>query len=152
MTPAAPMYCENAASKEEIHGHLRACNHDHQPPLERRVDLLEYAGKICKNAETFEAWSDGSLVGLVAAYLNDGDGRTGYVTNVSVTREFMGQGVAWKLMGMCLKRAAGRGIEVIALEVTPASAAAITMYRKLGFEDSRKNRDSIMMQLALAMD
>ena len=57
MTAAAPVYREKTASKEDIHGHLRACNHEHQPPLERKVDLLEYAGKIFANAETFEAWS-----------------------------------------------------------------------------------------------
>lgn len=152
MTATAPVYREKTASKEDIHGHLRACNHDHQPPLERKVDLLEYAGKIFENAETFEAWSDGALVGLVAAYLNDASGRKGYITNVSVTREFMGRGVALRLMGMCLERAAGRGIEVMALEVTRASAAAIAMYRKLGFEESRDKAHSIMMQLSLARD
>lgn len=152
MTAANPVYREKTASMEEIHGHLLECNHNHHPPLDRKVDLLEYAGKIFEKAVTFEAWSDGSLVGLVAAYLNDGSGRTGYITNVSVTREFMGRGVALKLMGICLEKAADCGIQVMMLEVSKSSAAAIALYRKLGFEEFQDRGDTIMMRLLLAED
>ena len=150
MTAASPVYREKTASREDILGHLRACNHNHHPPLDQKVDLLEYAGKIFDNAVTFEAWSNGVLVGLVAAYLSDVSGRTGYITNVSVTREFMGQGVALKLMGVCLEKAEYCGTKIMALEVGRANEAAIALYRKLGFEESRDKGNSIMMQLSFA--
>jgi ribosomal protein S18 acetylase RimI-like enzyme len=152
MSAAIPEYREKSASAQEIQAHLGACSRNHKPPLDTRVDLAEYALKISRHAVTFEAWANGSLVGLVAAYLNDAAGRTGYITNVSVTPEFLGRGVASKLMDMCLERAAAIGMAVLVLEVGRANAAAIELYRKLGFEESGDNGDFITMKLSLAGD
>ena len=152
MSAASLEYREKSASAEEILAHLRACSHQHQPPLATRVDLQEYALKMSRNAATFEAWANAALVGLVAAYLNDAAGRTGYITNVSVAGEFLGRGVGSRLMDMCLARAAASGMDVLMLEVGRANAAAIELYRKLGFEESGDNGDLIMMKLSLAGD
>ena len=137
------------ASREDIHGHLQQCNEDYRPALDRRVDLAHYATKIHDNALTFEAWCGGVLVGLVAAYLNDAPGRVGYVTNVSVTRPFRGQGVAKELMAMCLRTAESRGIEAMVLEVSRDNAGALALYRRCGFEECEVGVDEMVMKLRL---
>lgn len=152
MTGAAVEYREGTASVEQIHAHLAACSARHRPALAPRVDLAEYARKIGRNAVTFEAWSGGALVGLVATYLNDAAGGTGYVTNVSVTADYAGQGVASRLMQACLARAAASGMRCLALEVGKANTGAIALYRKLGFEVSGNNGDFTTMKLSLGAD
>lgn len=149
MSTAAIEYRQGTASVDDIHAHLAACSARHRPALAPRIDLPEYAQKIFRNAVTFEAWAGGALVGLVAAYLNDTAGRTGYVTNVSVTAEHAGRGVASRLMQACVARAAATGMRSLALEVGTANAAAIALYRKLGFAVSGDNGDFTTMRLSL---
>ncbi len=143
-------YREGTASLEQIRAHLADCSSRHRPPLAPRVDLPEYARKIAGNAATFEAWADGSLVGLVAAYLNDTTAHTGYVTNVSVVSEYLGRGVASRLMEACVARATTAGMRELKLEVGKANTAAIDLYRKLGFGETGDNGDFIAMALPLA--
>lgn len=143
-------YREQSAGAEEIRAHLESCSPRHEPPLAPRVDLRAYALKMHGHATTFEAWADGALVGLVAAYLNDADTRTGYITNVSVAEGYVGRGVALKLMRMCLERAAAAGMRSLALEVGTANTAAIALYRKLGFKVSGDNGEFTTMKLPIA--
>jgi ribosomal protein S18 acetylase RimI-like enzyme len=143
-------YREQSAGAEVIQAHLESCSPRHEPPLAPRVDLRAYALKIQGHATTFEAWADGALVGLVAAYLNDTDTRTGYITNVSVADGYVGRGIASKLMRMCLERAAAAGMQAVKLEVGRGNAAAIALYRKLGFGESGRRDDFITMTLSLA--
>lgn len=77
-------YCLNKASESEIAGHLKQCDADFVPPLSSRVEIKDYAQKIANKATRFEAWSDGTMVGLVAAYYNDHENRLVYITSVSV--------------------------------------------------------------------
>ena len=142
-------YRQGTATVEEIHAHLAACSARHRPALAPRIDLPEYAQKIFRNAVTFEAWAGGTLVGLVAAYLNDATARTGYITNVSVTADYAGCGVASRLMDACRARAAATGMRSLALEVGKANTAAIALYRKLGFEVSGDNGDFTTMKLSI---
>lgn len=148
MSGPAVAYAEQSASREAIHSHLVKCDGNHRPPLSTRVDLAEYAAKIFGGASTFEAWAGGELVGLVATYLNDAGGGSGYITNVSVTRAFMGRGIASALMAMCMKKASERGIRDLSLEVSKGNAEAIELYRKFGFAESLDKGESIMMKLS----
>ena len=83
-------YAVANASREELSAHLVRCDPHFVPRLSERLDIVSYAQKIHEKAVTFEAWNGGSLVGLVAAYMNDPDGREAYVTNVSVEVAFQG--------------------------------------------------------------
>src|SRR5438046_2814866 len=89
---------EETATREDIQAHLQACDNDFIPNLGLKVNIAEYSKKIRARAKTFEAWSDKNLIGLVAAYLNDRDTRTGFITSVSVAKQFMGRGIASKLL------------------------------------------------------
>ncbi|MGP1397889.1 MAG: GNAT family N-acetyltransferase [Inquilinaceae bacterium] len=133
MTAASPTFRQSSASAEEIAAHLRRCDEDFVPRLSGRLDIAAYADKVAGNAVTFEAWSHGRLVGLVAAYLNDRARRAGFVTNVSVEAPFMGRGIGATLFGACLARARTDGFARLTLEVDADNRRAIRFYEKFGF-------------------
>jgi ribosomal protein S18 acetylase RimI-like enzyme len=123
----------NTATAEAIAAHLLRCDQDFVPPLSTRVDIEAYADKIARRAARFEAWSDGGLVGLVAAYCNDLTSRSVFVTSVSVDQAFQGRGVAAALMDMCIEHARRQGFARVALEVDSTNTAAMRLYEQKGF-------------------
>lgn len=146
---AALEYLSNKASPEEIASHLWHCEADFVPPLSTRVKIENYANKIVTQATRFEAWSGGNLVGLAAAYCNDHETRIAYLTNVSVSREWMGKGVADRLLSECCKHAVASGMRQVSLEVGEGNTPAIKLYEKCGFVVGNANGPTIGMTLDL---
>ncbi len=123
----------NQAGVAEIAEHLTRCDGDFVPPLSDRVELGSYAHKIGHKAMRFEAWADGTLVGLVAAYCNDAERRTAYITSVSVEHRYRRMGVASELMERCIAHTTQHGFECIELEADTEHAAAVDLYAEMGF-------------------
>jgi ribosomal protein S18 acetylase RimI-like enzyme len=146
------VYRTNSASCEEILRHLERCDSDYKPPLSTRVDLLSYADKIHSRAVSFEAWDRDAnlLVGMINAYLNDTRTQTGFITNVSVLREYRGLGLASALLAMCLEYARKNGFTSIELEVAPNNAPAIKLYSRAGFKAVTMKGDNLIMRYAIA--
>jgi ribosomal protein S18 acetylase RimI-like enzyme len=144
-----PTFEESAASADEICAHLRACDRNFIPRLSGRLDIQAYAEKIARHAETFEAWFEGRLVGLVAAYLNDRDRQNGFVTSVSVEELFMGQGIAFVLFKSCLATAQRRKLKSMTLDVHKDNKRAIGFYRKFDFQMMDTTDDNTRMNLSL---
>ena len=143
------VYTEKKALRDEIFTHLQACNECFLPHLCKTVDIGEYAKKIHSNAVTFEAWSNQRLIGLVGAYLNDTDGRHGYITNVSIVKEFMGRGIATRLIAMCLEKTNKEKFIDIMLEVFSGNVHVIRLYQKFGFCPYRISNNQVFMKLNL---
>jgi ribosomal protein S18 acetylase RimI-like enzyme len=123
----------NRASEREIADLLRSCDADFIPPLSQRVQIDAYARKIIRHAERFEAWVDGKLIGLVAAYCNDPERRLAHITSVSVGREWTGRGIAGELMSRCMEHVRAAGMKEVTLEVAPENAGAVRLYQRCGF-------------------
>ena len=140
-------YTEGMASEQEIYFHLIKCNENFITPLEKKVNIHEYSNKIFQKAVTFEAWSADTLVGLVAAYYNDPDGQSGYVTNVSVTGPYMRKGIASILINRCIDYAKRNSFRSIGLEVAKVNHQAIDLYRKFRFKEFEDKHTSIFMKL-----
>lgn len=141
-------YQIKTANENEISAHLKECNNNFSPPLNKRVDVKEYSKKISEKAITFEAWHKKKLIGLVAAYFNDFKNQTGFITNVSVIKNYFGIGVATKLMKMCMTYAKQNNFKKITLEVEKYNNAAINLYQKFSFVYFRKKDDYILMKLS----
>jgi ribosomal-protein-alanine N-acetyltransferase len=141
---------EGTATQEDIRGHLDDCDRNFSPRLSLKVDIEEYSRKISAKAHTFEAWFDETLVGLVAAYLNDSYGRRGFITNVTVAKAFMGRGIASALLDRCLDRSRQEGMEAIWLEVGMESLEAIRLYEKLGFSQLEHKGEIVSMRLTIS--
>jgi ribosomal protein S18 acetylase RimI-like enzyme len=126
-------FCSNKADRQQIVEHLRCCDSAFVPRLSDRVEIIDYAQKLCANAQRFEAWTSGRLIGLVAAYCNDMARRSAYITNVSVLEEWRGFGVASKLTEQCVSHVDGLGFERLVLEVDSGNGDAIRLYENHGF-------------------
>lgn len=144
-------YLTNKASDAEIAEHLWNCDADFVPPLSPRVEIKDYSKKIVNKATRFEAWSCGKLVGLVAAFCNDQEKHNAYITNVSLLRNWTGEGIAYRLMGQCIEYAKALGMQQIRLEVATGNTAAIKLYEKSGFVAVGENLPFIIMNLNLSL-
>ncbi|HEY6289611.1 MAG TPA: GNAT family N-acetyltransferase [Nitrospiraceae bacterium] len=146
---AAIEYLLNETSAVQIAEHLSRCDADFVPPLSGRVEIRDYARKIASKATRFEAWSGGTLVGLVAAYCNDREKRIAYITSVSVLREWAGKGIAAHLMNQCVEYVKASGMRQISLEVAGHNTPAVKFYEKNGFIVGKANAPFVTMGLDL---
>lgn len=142
-------YMTNKATGAEIEEHLRCCDTDFVPAISDRVVIPDYAQKIASKATRFEAWSNGTLIGLVAAYCNDPKTRIAHITSVSVMKGWTGKGIATKLMNQCIEHAKAAGMRQVGLEVAAVNVSAIRLYEKSGFVAGILNEPFISMRLDL---
>lgn len=142
-------YLSNKASAAQIAEHLLCCDADFVPRLTARVGIPDYAQKIASKATRFEAWSNGTLVGLVAAYCNDQETRIAHITTVSVMKVWTAKGIAAKLMNQCVEHTKAAGMRQVGLEVAADNMRAIKLYEKSGFVAGKLNGPFIAMKLNL---
>ena len=138
-------YRINSASEECIREHLAACSDAFAPPLSTHVNIPEYAGKIRKNAETFEAWSRGRLIGLVAAYMNDKLHGRGFITHVCTDPGYQRRGIAGRLLDTATRRAGELVLRSLELEVPSGNVAARGLYRSHGFAVVGSRQQKLVM-------
>lgn len=149
MTSEIVTYCVNRASLSELVEHLRECDVDISPRLSSRVNIDSYAQKIISHAVRFEAWAEGRLVGVLAAYCNDPERKISYITNVSVLRGLRGNGIADGLMMQCVQNAKKCDFKKISLEVAAENYPAIKLYEKHGFLVRKLNEEFVILDLYL---
>ena len=137
------VYKVNTSRHLDILHHLRNCDRHFARRLSERVDMQAYSKKIRARAQTFEAWSAGTLVGLVAAYMNPAK-RNCYITSVSVIETFSSRGIARRLIAACLKHAKASGLDFTSLEVGEQNHAAQRVYKDFEFR-TIKNRDGVLL-------
>jgi ribosomal protein S18 acetylase RimI-like enzyme len=142
----------NRATAAEGADHLSQSDESFVPPLSQRVDISDYARKITSHAERFEAWADGVLVGLVAAYCNDTSPGAAYITSVSVHPGYRNQGLASRLLGACVDFAKSRRIERVSLHVDRENHAAVDLYTAAGFAIMSQRGRAIEMTLDTRKD
>ncbi len=140
------IYALEKAKHLDIVEHLKKCDKNFSPLLSSYVNIEEYSKKIFKNAITFEAWVNNELVGLVACYLNDKKSLQGYITNVSVLETFVGKGIAKRLLLNCEEYSRNEKYKSLSLEVKTNNDKALSLYKKLGFEVDRKERENYKME------
>jgi ribosomal protein S18 acetylase RimI-like enzyme len=138
----------NVATVDQLSDHLRRCDDSYVPPLGDRVTIDEYARKIAERATRFEAWSDGGLVGLVAAYLPNATGDPVFITDVSVVPELRGEGVASALLGEAIAFARVHAVPNLRLEVDRRNGPAIGLYEASGFALIRQAGETLTMERA----
>jgi N-acetylglutamate synthase-like GNAT family acetyltransferase len=117
--------------------------------LSERVAIPAYAKKILHNATRFEAWSNATLVGLVAAYCNDTDTGIAHITSVSVLKACTGKGLGAQLLHRCIAHAKAMDMQHVRLEVTASNRPAIHLYEKHGFVPGPLNGSVVTMTLHL---
>lgn len=149
MNTSAIVYKIKTANEKEVSGHLAECKDAFIPALDKKVNIAEYSKKIVENSVTFEAWANAELVGMIAAYFNDKNNHTGFITNVSLINEYSGKGIASGLLDSCIVFAKEKGFKEIVLEVNAASLPAIKLYKKKHFTETASRGDMKTMRLVL---
>ncbi|MBN2860280.1 MAG: GNAT family N-acetyltransferase [Sphaerochaetaceae bacterium] len=139
-------YRKNSASQEAIHDHLVRCSLLFSPRLDSYVNIRDYAAKIYRSAERIEAWDNQRLIGLLAVYLNDHQGKEGFITDVSVEKEFHGNSIGADLLRRCLDLATEKGFRTVILEVFTTNIAAIRLYEKFGFLTETTKGEKLIMK------
>lgn len=134
-------YRQNTAGYDDIATHFAACDSDFIRDLSSRVDLKDYINKILVNAIRYEAWSSNRLVGLLAVYTNP---EFDFITNVSVVKDFAGQGTASALLKQCIDHSKNE----IKLEVASHNKAAQALYKKFCFSVRDNTESSFIMTLS----
>ena len=124
----------NHSTADDIATHLAACDASFIPPLSLRVGIDDYAAKLARLAERFEAWKGKELGGLVAAYCNQPESGTAFISSVSVTPAYRGTGIGDQLIRACLDYAATLGYVQVELRVDAENAAARRLYARHGFK------------------
>lgn len=143
------VYGVDKSSAVQVVEHLQACDAKFEPPLGVRVDIPSYGQKIVENARRFEAWSDGVLVGLVAAYFDDTVDGIAHITNVSVVAAWAGRGIATTLLQQCIDHARQTGMRILSLQVAAGNGAARRLYDAAGFQIIDPQAPSLTMRLQL---
>jgi ribosomal protein S18 acetylase RimI-like enzyme len=138
------IYQIKTAMEEDICFHLNDCSDSFIPSLNSRVNIEEYSKKIAERAVTFEAWINGKLIGLIATYFNF-EAQYGYITSVSVSKQFMGAGIASELLKRCISHANTNMLKEIKLEVYKENIPAINFYKKYNFAQNEIKNDSMFM-------
>ena len=146
------IYRTQTATAKNISAHLKCCDSTFIPTLSSRLDIKEYAKKIFENAQTFEAWANDELIGLVATYCNSPDRVTAFITSVSVMPEWHGKGIATQLLADCILSMQSLGFARIELEVGADNMAAFALYSKQGFTTTDRNSNVEKMTLNLVME
>jgi ribosomal-protein-alanine N-acetyltransferase len=142
-------FATNSGNLEQTVAHLHACSPTITPPLHEKVNIEAYAEKIVRLAVSFEAWDGDTLIGLVAAYLNDPSGQGGFITHVSVLPGYNGQGIGGALLERCIALGRLEGFRTLELEVNRGSLPAVLLYQKFGFETRHTQGDMLRMLLIL---
>lgn len=131
---------KNLATEEIIIKHFSQCNKSFVYQIESVISLSDYVRKIIRNAERYEFWEEGNLLGLIAAYQNDKERKRAFITNVSVLEKFVSNGIGGKLLDFAISNIKNAGFVVISLEVETNNESAIRLYKKRGFDFSGLTR------------
>jgi ribosomal protein S18 acetylase RimI-like enzyme len=143
-------FCRNQATEEQIAEHLVLCDARFVPPLSSRVEIRQYAHKIYAHGMRFEAWGEGSLIGLVAMYCNGGQKSLAYITNVSVLETWPPEAhIASQLLERAIQYLRELQFERVDLEVDKDNNKAIRLYERHGFVADATNRNNLLMKLEL---
>jgi len=141
-------YLLNTSKLTDIQEHLESCDNNFIPPLSSKINIKDYSKKLFQHAERYEAWDRHLLIGLVAMYVSPKN--TGFITNVSLLKDYQGAGIANKLVTNCINSAVEKKIGLIELEVNLNNYVALNLYSKLGFvRHSEKDSQNIILSKSL---
>lgn len=146
MSPETISYKRNTATYGEVLSHLLKCDEYFIPRLSDKTDIAGYSAKIVHNSIIFEAWKSDELVAVIAAYFNDENNKTGFITNVSTLKEFSGKGIASKLLKQCIDYAEENSYAEIRLEVSRSNDTAVALYKKNNFITAEIKNDLLVMK------
>ena len=142
-------FSHNRSDCSDLNEHLLECDASFQPSLSQRVCIPDYSLKLATQADRFEAWADNKLVGFVAAYVNDLEGSTCFISSVSVLESWRRQRIAETLLSLCISFVRKQNFKQVQLRVSSDSAGAVRLYQRSGFKILNHSEHNILMYISL---
>lgn len=142
-------YNFNTSSKNQIKEHLTECSKLFVPRLDSYIEIEKYSEKIFDKANRIEFLCQDKLKGLIAYYVN---GQEAFITNVSVTQDYIGKEIASELMEQCFLRLIKQGIREVLLDVKRDNSRAIKFYKKHNFFIKEEKNNNFTMKKNLLRD
>lgn len=120
------------------------------PTLSSRVDLDEYAAKMCKNATMFSYLEDGEIVALSVAYINKAPLES-FGTYLAVHPDLADTGIGLVLTVKNIKYAEKMGSASFRVKIRASNEMLYRFYVKQGFvktkEETYPNSDIIEYEM-----
>ncbi len=113
-------------------------------PLSEKTNLLLLAKKYMENGYLYLAMDDNLPVGMLGFYANDQETHKAYFSVLGVLESYRGQGIAKRILLYSLEFCKNKRMTSCFLYTHKTNAAAIAMYKKLGFvaeEDPNRPHD-----------
>lgn len=101
------------------------------PSLSTQVNLKEYADKLRAHATIITVIHEGEIVGLLAAYLNEG--KESYASCACVKPSMRGKGCFSRMLCELIRLAQDMNCTSVACRVNADDEAILRTYRKNGF-------------------
>ena len=118
---------------EEIFDFLKAVDTAFPVPLSEKQSLEALAHKFCEKATVCYEKRQGKIVCLVAGYTKEITDNMAYISVVATLPDVRGKGYAQRLVRQFLEICEGENIAAVHLYTDKSNAAAIALYKKLGF-------------------
>lgn len=135
------------ASVEEIFKYLTLNSNVFIPELKSRIDIREFSRKISVYGTHFWAYHNDKPVGFMACYLNDPGNELGYISTISVTKDWQRLGIGSRLLDAGVQYASEREFRRVALEVRNCNSAAAYFYMSRGFRLVRQDHNSAFYEI-----
>ncbi len=103
-------------------------------PMQSRLDITKFSEKIYQNADQYWVINDEKKIGFMAIYFNHPTKKFGYITTISIIKEFQGTGLGKRLLEEAKFNATENGFKKIRLQVHSHNIIAQNLYTKFGFE------------------
>lgn len=103
-------------------------------PMQSRLDITKFSEKIYQNADQYWVVNNEKKIGFMAVYFNHPTKEFGYITTISIIKEFQGIGLGKRLLEEAKNYASENGFKKIRLQVHSHNITAQNLYTKLGFE------------------
>ncbi|MBP1564486.1 MAG: GNAT family N-acetyltransferase [Oscillospiraceae bacterium] len=101
--------------------------------IKNNMTIKEYAKKLSEKATIAYQLYDGNIVGLVAGYTNNLSDNCSYITQVFVSSDLRGRGIATKLLNEYFEYCVSKNINSCWLTTKKNNIASIKTYQKSGF-------------------
>lgn len=112
---------------EVIHRFLIETDNLSIPPLSHRMNLLDFARKLQKNATLFEYTLEGKVIALNAVYVNKNPVDS-FATSLAVLPEYEGYGLGAKLILKAIKYCKEYGSEGYRLQMRESNSDMLNFY------------------------
>lgn len=103
--------------------------------LSEKVDLKEYAKKLCNKASVFYEEEKDEIIAMLAGYTEDLSDNIAYIALLATLTKYRGRGLAKKLMIDFFALCREKNIAAVHLYTTANNQSAQKLYKDLGFKN-----------------